>query len=262
MDRTDYYKYYQENIELLDCEIEQVKISAQRAIGEKAWQEKNGRASTQIAVTEKKVKANTRLYTFLICSWFEARLLKMLYENSLVAFSDSEIQAIRNMKSMSQKWKTSFLLAVCKSYGFPYVPNKDYTSDFTNGSIEQKHYIKICSLFNDVEDAITIRNRLAHGQWDVQFNSENTRVVNYDFLNRYDNIQKLHSLKQCFNEIADIISAYVTYKDKRNANFSHIVEEKLKNIIQIKKRIENSDYQKYINQLERVYTKTVTKQAK
>jgi len=37
MDRKDYYEHYQSNLQLQDCEMEQVKIAAQQAIGEKAW---------------------------------------------------------------------------------------------------------------------------------------------------------------------------------------------------------------------------------
>ena len=91
MDRKDYYEHYQSNLQLLDYEMEQVKIATQQAIGEKVWLEKKHRDQKQIATVDKKIKACTRLYTFLLCSWFEARLLKMIYENSSVAFTDLEI---------------------------------------------------------------------------------------------------------------------------------------------------------------------------
>lgn len=249
MDRADYYKHYQSNIELLNCEIDQVKKAAQTAIGKKSWQEKKGYSVNQIATTDKEIRACTRLYSFLICSWFEARLMKILYENSSAAFSDVEIANIRQLDTMDKKWKTSFSIALCKSYGFTYVGDIDYTSYFTAGSLPQKNYSVIRGLFGDISDAITIRNRLAHGQWEIQFNSSNRAVANYSFLSVYDNIQKLDILKQCFDHIGDIISAYVTCKDKNNPNFDRNIQKKIQLILEKKKRIENSDYQKYASQL-------------
>ena len=261
MDRKDYYVHYQANLQLLDCEMDQVKIATQQAIGEKAWLEKMHRDPKQIATTDNRIKACTRLYTFLLCSWFEARLLKMLYENSSVAFTDQEIAMIRSKlphyNEMNQKWKESFSIAVCRSYGFAYAPNTDYTSQFVNGSVEQRNYSVVCSFFADIADAITIRNRLGHGQWDIQFNGNNTNVANYSFFTEYDNIQKLSMLKQAYNEIAEIISSYVTYKDKHTSNFDTLIEKRINNVFQIKTRIQNSDFEKYIHQLEKLHARKV-----
>lgn len=255
MDKAEYYNHYQANIELLEYEITQVKKVAQIAIGKKAWQEKCGADLNQIAATEREIKAGTRLYTFLVCSWFEARLMKILYESSTVAFSDADILSIRNEKQMEDKWKVSFSKAVCQGYGFLYSGNIDYSNEFSAGSIAQQNYQAVRGLFPDISDAITIRNRLAHGQWDIQFNSANTAIANYSFLSDYDNIQKLDILKQCYNHIADIISAYVTYKNKANPNFDRIIKEKINLISEKKTRIQNSDYQKYAFNLGRVYEK-------
>ena len=261
MDRQDYYVHYQSNLQLLDCEMEQVKIATQQAIGEKAWLNKEHRNQKQIAVIDNRIKACTRLYTFLLCSWFEARLLKMLYENSSVAFTDSEIATIRskhtNYGEMNQKWKESFSIAVCRSYGFTYTPNTDYTSQFVNGSVSQRNYSVVCSFFADITDAITIRNRLGHGQWDVQFNSSNTNVTNYSFFTEYDNIQRLSMLKQAFNEIAEIINSYVTYKDKHNSNFDALIEKRIKNVYQIRTRIQKSDFEKYALKLGKLHERKV-----
>lgn len=261
MDRQDYYEHYQSNLQLLDCEMEQVKTAAQQAIGEKTWLETMHHDQNQIAKIDYKIKACTRLYTFLLCSWFEARLLKMLYENSSVAFTDQEIATIRskqsNYREMNQKWKESFSIAICRSYGFSYTPNTDYTSQFVNGSIEQRNYTTVCSFFADIANAITIRNRLGHGQWDVQFNGSNTNIANYSFFVEYDNIQKLNMLKQAFNEIAEIINSYVTYKDKRNPNFNTLVGKRINNVSQIKTRIQNSNFGKYTQRLAQLHARKV-----
>ena len=253
MDREDYYSHYQANLDLLNCEIDLVKKAAQTAIGKKSWQEKKGHNINQMAATDKEIQACTRLYSFLICSWFEARLMKILHENSSAAFSDAEITSIRQLDTMDKKWKTSFSMAVCKSYGFTYIGNINYASYFTIGSLPQKNYSDILGLFDDIVDAIKIRNRLAHGQCKTQFNSKNTAIANYAFFSMYDNIQKLDILKQCFDHIGDIISAYVTYKDKNNPRFDENIRRKIELIHDKKTRIKNSDYRKYTSQLGRRY---------
>jgi hypothetical protein len=187
--------------------------------------------------------------------------MKMLYENSSVAFTDQEIATIRSKhpdyREMNQKWKESFSIVVCRSYGFSHTPNTDYTSQFVNGSVEQRNYSTVCSFFSDIADAITIRNRLGHGQWDVQFNGSNTNVANYSFFTEYDNIQKLNMLKQAFNEIAEIINSYVTYKDKHVSNFNALIEKRINNLSQIKTRIQNSDFEKYAQRLEKLHARKV-----
>lgn len=255
MDRRQYYSVYQENIELLDIEIQQVKKNAQITIGKKNWLEKNGEDVTKVLFHEKEILASTRLMTFLVCSWFEARLMKMLYEESAVAFSDAEISTIRQLKQMNKKWQWAFYVAVGKATGRTYLGTEDYTMDFSNGSIAQKNYLSMVGMFVDMEKAITVRNRLAHGQWMTQLNCENTNITTYSFLSKYDNIQKLDILVQIFRDIAEIINKYVVYKDKQNPNFDQQVQKLVSKIEDKKQRIEKSDFHKYEDKLGKVYLK-------
>lgn len=256
MTRSEHYQYAQQNLLLLEKEISMVKKSAQALIGKFAWQQANNQPAKILDASRFEVLAATRLYTFLICSWLEARLTKIFYENSSCAFTDIEIELITNPRhTMEYRWKASFSLAVQKSYRFSSYPNlvHDYSSDFTPGSLSLTNYQLILSLFEDLADAITIRNRLAHGQWAVQFNSNNTHIKQYSLIQNYDNIQKLENLKGCFNQIGEILSMYVTYKDKQNPNFDQIVNQKLKLIIDKKLKAEKMDYSKYISSLKRSY---------
>lgn len=258
MTRNDYYVSYQANLEMLNIQIAQVKNTTRLVIGKNAWQVSNHSDTHQISKSNLEVLASTRLYSFLICSWFEARLMKILYENSSVAFSDSEINTIRQLDNMKVKWKTIFQMAICKSYCIPYVDEKkDYSSYFSGSSIAVQNYKDVLVFMPDIEDAITIRNRLAHGQWSVQFNSNNTALVNYPFLTLYDNIQKLDILHQCFEQIANVISSYITYKDKTNPNFDINIQKQI-GIIQDKKiKIANMDYSKYVAQCKHGYENSI-----
>ena len=255
MDRSEYYQYYQANLDLLSLEIEHVKKETQHMIGKKAWQVEAQLDANQIAKTEKEIKACTRLFSFLVCSWFEARLMKILCENSSAAFTDGEINSIKRKSTMELKWQSCFNMAVCKAYGFTYMDNHNYCANFAPNSVELSNYSDICVFFNDIRDAITIRNRLAHGQWDFQFNSEGTNLVQYSFLDIYDNVQKLDILKQCYSEIAEIINSYVVYKDKRNPNFNKQIRDRICSVKNKQTRIQRVDYQKYALGLGKKYKK-------
>lgn len=245
MTRNDYYSVYQANIEMLEIQIEMVKKSVQSKIGHYLWLIEERHNSYQISATDKEVVAGTRLFVFLICSWLEARLLKILYEGSSVALTSSEIASIRGLPSMNQKWKEMFSLAVCKGYSLTYAVNTNYSANFMPGSIQLQNYNDILVLFVDIEDAITIRNRLAHGQWEIQFNSNSTAKSNYPFFSKYDNIQKLTILYQYYNLIAEIISDYITYKDKGNSKFDRNISAKVKKAQLQMQRIQHVDFQKY-----------------
>ena len=262
MNRSDHYMCAQQNLCLLEQEISLTRKSAQIAIGKYAWQKEHKYNIHQLEASEREVLAATRLYTFLICSWLEARLTKILYENSSCAFTDGEITSITDRhNSMKDRWKMSFSLAVQKSYGFPAHAdiNHDYSLDFTPGSLSLKNYQTILTLFSDISDAITVRNRLAHGQWAVQFNSTNTAIEHYSLLTQYDNVQKLGHLKDYFNEIGEIISMYVTYKDKQNPNFDKIVANRIQVIVDKKSKAEHMVYSKYVSQLKNSYGRNRTR---
>lgn len=260
MIKSDYYKCYQANLKLLEIQIDQVKRMVQTTIGKNMYECTHKNNASIISKNEKEIKAGTRLFSFLICSWFEVRLMKMLYEDSSAAFSDSEIKQIRSLNTAIEQWRTSFLIAICRSYGFTYNKNQDYNSLFTPNSKELLNFQQVNQLFEEISDAITIRNRLAHGQWDIQFNSRNTQILTPGFLNTYDNIQKLDLLKQCFNHIAELINMYVTYKDKQNPNFDKNVNSLVQKINDKKLKINNMDFQKYQQQLGRKYQKNVLRQ--
>ena len=50
---------------------------------------------------------------------------------------------------------------------------------------------------------------------------------------------------------------YVTYKDKHNLNFNTLIEKRINNVFQIKTRIQNSDFEKYARQLEKLHSRKV-----
>ncbi len=113
MDKNDYYEIYQKNIKLLEQEMSITKKSTQILLGEKYYKES---ITENIESIEYKILSSTRLYSFLMCSWFEARLYKMLYEGSGEGFTEQEIVTILGVgkKQLNQKWIDAYNLAICK----------------------------------------------------------------------------------------------------------------------------------------------------
>lgn len=250
MDRQRLYEIHQENLVLLENELEQVKRMTQINLG-KYYYEKN---TTNISGTVKKLEsdilASTRLYTFLLCSWFEARLNKILYENSSVAFSDVERNKVTSADTMSKQWRNCLNMSICKSYGFTFTESENnYSSYFTSGSTHLDYYQKVYTYLDEIEHAITIRNKFAHGQWKTPLNNKKTNFAGTDvqnFLSTNNNIQKLDILYNMYKIIAEIISSYVVYKDKISTNnFKNDIENKIQKIENFRKRIKKASFEDY-----------------
>lgn len=251
MDRKELYNIYQENIELLENELRQVKKMTQMNLGKLyCINQEDKRMQGEKNKREKDVLGSTRLYIFLLCSWLEVRLKKILYEGSSVAFTEEERNIILSSKTMGEKWRRCLNISVCKSYGFTFEARQNnYIDYFVKESEEQIYYDKVQTYLKDIEQAITIRNRLAHGQWKIQLNGKEKELANKEvlqFFEIYDNIQKLDLLYNIYKIIAEIISTYVVYKDKVTTdNFKKGINKKICKIENYQKRIEKSDFTKY-----------------
>jgi len=177
-------------------------------------------------------------------------LKKILYENSSVAFNDLERLDILNGQTMSEKWQRCLNLSVCKSYNFHFTLTKnDYSACFLTSSDASIHYQKVYSYLGQIEQAITVRNRLAHGQWKTQLNNRCTQLAGNDvhsFFLLNDNIQKLDLLYDTYKLIAEIISSYVVYKDKvLTDNFNKHIAQQIKKIEDNQMRIRKSKFNNY-----------------
>jgi len=249
-DRQKLYEVYQENLELLENELEQVKKMTQISLGKLYYERINANVPGRINKIEYDILGGTRLYTFLLCSWLEARLKKILYENSSVAFTDTERKIVLSGKKMNEQWRNCLNMSVCKSYGFSYCDNQNnYSSYFINNPDAKQYYQKVYSYLDDIEQAIIVRNRLAHGQWKKPLNSRCSDLAGPEvnnFLAANDNIQKLDLLYSIYRIIAEIISSYVVYKDKiLTDNFRKDIEKKIQKIANYRQRINKSNFDNY-----------------
>ena len=86
MDRQNLYNIYQNNLELLENELGQVKKMTQINLGKLYYATLERKELGEIKKKERYVLGSTRLYTFLLCSWLEARLKKFYMKAPLLHF--------------------------------------------------------------------------------------------------------------------------------------------------------------------------------
>lgn len=95
---------------------------------------------------------------------------------------------------MSEKWKKCLNISVCKSYGFTFEREINEYIDYFNDCSDEKYcYCKVYEYLGDIEQAVTIRNRLAHGQWKIQLNSnEKLEFISSEHPERMWKFRKKH----------------------------------------------------------------------
>lgn len=251
MTKSDYYEIYQKNIKLLEQQIAVTKRSTQILLGEKGYKEKINQNTESI---QYEILATTRLYSFLMCSWFEARLYKMLYEGSSEGFTESEINKIlgTGKKPLYKKWTDAYNFAICKKYGFTFGPNQDYSNNFSTAN-DSNNYKIVITLLNTIEKAIEVRNKLAHGQWHIPLTGSRKNIATDidHYLTTFDNIQKLHYQHQTYKLIAEIIHDIVVSKLTYERDF----DTKMQRIKTYQTNIRTKNFSKYCKPYIRYETK-------
>lgn len=107
----------------------------------------------------------TRLYTMLLGVWCEARLHKLLYEKGV--FSETERQFVYAVTQLSERWQRALELGLKKHLGLPMDEEiSRRTVKFSKLNIYEEIREWISEHFSP---AITLRNKIAHGQWAMPF---------------------------------------------------------------------------------------------
>ena len=137
---------------------------------------------------EEAVLTCVRLYALLMGAWAECRLLKLLYEPS--AFSEAERTAILR-ETAEARWHKRVEVAFRKHYNLPSAPLKPPALPST---AHTRLGILTKTFHDDLQSIITLRNKLAHGQWVYPLNEQLDEIAQpqMDALR----IENLLSLKQ------------------------------------------------------------------
>jgi len=103
----------------------------------------------------------TRLYTMMLGVWCEARLHKLLYEKGV--FTEDERHFVYSVGSLDERWQRALELGLKKHLGLNIgdeISKKKVSFSVFNFYGEIQGWIA-----EHFSPAITLRNKIAHGQW-------------------------------------------------------------------------------------------------
>ena len=179
------YKYHVNNVRSVSDGLDHVFRSARDAVARD---------------DQKVIDTHIRLLSFLLGVWSEVRLLKMLYEFN--AFSQSERARILKATGL-KRWLLAVKLAFRKHYKIPKAtlrpPQLPSTAHLRLKTLKK-------TLKNELCDIITMRNKLAHGQWIYPLNDALDRVAQkqMDAL-RDENILSLTQKRKLLEVLCQIV---------------------------------------------------------
>ena len=107
--------------------------------------------------------ALTKLYALLFSSFAELCFLKTIH--TPYGFNGDEINQISGQRNLEQKWNKCIELAFLKINN---IANK--------GDIQNKKQILTRHINNFIIEPSQLRNKIAHGQWSVALNNDNTAI--------------------------------------------------------------------------------------
>ena len=247
LSKENIYQIYTENIRYANYQLEVIRCQARQLAGEYYWYISKGKESQIRRELINELKAVTNLYAYILGNRFELQLMKILHESSSAAFSETELENIKKKGTIYDKWFECIHVSFAKSKCI------DWTDIDGINLLElfqdQKNYLK------DFQEIITMRNRLAHGQWSTQLNSNGTQEITLNALDKYNDISKLVLLSKKLDIMVQIVETIVVYKDKYTKKFkeklSHLIEENRINDC----RIEKSSLSTYVKREVKVFDK-------
>lgn len=189
----------------------------------------------------------TRLYTMLLGVWCEARLHKLLYEKG--AFSEDERRFVYSANQLSERWQRALEIGLKKHVGLELdskILKTSVTFSVFNIYTEIRGWIS-----EHFSPAITLRNKISHGQWVKPFpntqgewvNSENFSICqssiaalnSENLLTTTIKIDLIKEISVTINNLAVDSHVYKTENfDERHAVVSSIIE-----------KLESADYRSY-----------------
>ncbi|MNK86674.1 hypothetical protein D3C87_1065920 [compost metagenome] len=177
-----------------------------------------------------------KLNAFLIGAWAEVRLQKVLHEPS--AFTAIERAAVSSKKTQLDQWKMLAEVAFRKHYHIVQAAPMR-TLPFT----ARARFEEILKLFdNELSVVITVRNKLAHGQWAYALNGANDAVEQGIMKElRRENFLSLLFKDALIACIADIANILVVSQPTFERDFDRLFAA----LEQLQSNLKNRQYTKY-----------------
>ena len=219
------YRFHVENLRAVRAGLDDVLAAARRAI-----------ASRQ----QSPIPTSLRLYAFMAGAWAECRLLKLLYEPD--AFSDAERRLIL-AETLLTRWTKVVEIGFRRHYRIPAAPLQPPALPKTAHARLQ---ILNVVIVGDLRSIITLRNKLAHGQWTYPLTDdlEDVAQEQMDAL-RLENLlslkQKTSLIESLCASVHDLVVSLPTFERDFDRHFARI-EQTRRNLVA-------KDYGKWVDQI-------------
>ena len=229
------YKFHVANLQSVSDGLDHAFRSARNTIAH----------GNQIAVS-----THVCLLSFLLGVWSEVRLLKLLYEPN--GFSPAERKRILATTAL-ERWKLAVEVAFRRHYNIPKAalrpPKLPSTAHHRLATLQE-------TIQDDLSAIITMRNKLAHGQWKYPLNDRMDNVAQ-DQMNvlRGENV---FSLRQKFN-LLNILCQIVHDLVVSRPTFERDWDEHLRRFEQTRTNIERRNYDKWKEQIRARYNRGLEK---
>lgn len=218
-----YYKWC-ENVRTIEDSIEQIQRDLREAISKEI---------------KNKTYNYTKLLSYLVICWCEARVLKLIHEpavnkvigsrtlNKPKSFNNTEINTIIQSSTLKDKWLNSLKISISKAYSVNLDSNFPNNLPFT----PRVRFQAIENLIsNELLTSIELRNRIAHGQWKHAFTNDLSGLSqNHTSKLRTENIVELQLNYSMFKTLAqlihDLTSSPVTFERDFDSNYRKIEQK-------------------------------------
>ena len=184
---------------------------------ERAWQNINRQINSLIlAKDEKGVEVNSKMLALLYCALAEATFSKLIHTPYCLPLLHVDVvKRAASECGIKQGWVTCAKLSVMRIGG----AKTNHRSNVLK---------KLHELINDyIFDPSLIRNKLAHGQWAVALNRENT-AVNKDITQEIQSLDliELYRRKKSLEKLAAILEDIVESPNRAHHRdyWLHVVE--------------------------------------
>ncbi len=236
LSKEELYEVYTKNIQYANYQLSVIKTEARQVAVKYYWYcEEKGIERRDIFSN---LEALTNLYAYILGSRFELQLMKILHENSSVAFTEEELRNIKCKHTIYDRWSECLNISFDKSsVDWEDISGENLKEIFQ----DRQNYLK------EFQDIITMRNRLAHGQWSVQMDSAGTKEKVPDAMLRYSDLSKLVLLANKLDIMSRIVETIVVYKDKESTEFKQKLVSLIRENQNYDVRIERTNLRQYID---------------
>lgn len=139
------YEFHVANLRAVETALDRIALSMRDAVSRD---------------DHKSIDTNTRVYALLLGAWAECRLAKLLYEPN--AFTTADRATIQDETTHLARWQKVVDTAFRKHYSVP-------KATLSKTTLPHSAFARLQTLSDllkdDLRSIITLRNKLAHGQW-------------------------------------------------------------------------------------------------